>query len=106
VSDVPQIIKVDSPPDVVRGTRQRTKEVTALVESVKQDGWQVISDISPGAEKDKWYRKLLYACKVAGRELESFYVSPDNAGEHTPGLYFRGHNPGEAPPRGKRRRTR
>lgn len=103
------IMSVQNLPPHKKRSRGRTKLINDLVglliETAETGEWKCIPNITK-EDKPRWYRKITYAAKVAGKEVESFYVSSDVADGYTPGLYFRGHEIGNAPARGRRRRRR
>jgi hypothetical protein len=87
-----------------RRSAQVERLVKILVDSADSGSWYCVPEVAP-EKKSAWMGKIGYAARIAGREVESFYVHPDNAGKYTPGLYFRGHHVGDAPPRGRRKKV-
>jgi hypothetical protein len=75
-------------PRVTRSSGPRSDSVKQLAEAIK-DGQSHYLAVNE-QERDKWRRALIYAAKVAGKDVKTVFLREPGPDGEEPGLYFIG----------------
>lgn len=93
--DVTSILyTTDSMPRVTRSQGPRSDSVKQLAEAIK-DGQSHYLAVDEN-ERDKWRRKLIYAARVAQKDVKTVFLRDAGPDGEKPGLYFVGKDKAES----------